>query len=335
MPQIVAGSSMDSLAGLLTEAPKEKKDPAATAADESTIKPAAASTSEGDDGTPPIDGTDDDTGGDDTGSDDSRAIEGDDDAPSTEPLYTVKIDGKEEQVSLKEALAGYQRNADYTRKTMEVATARQAAEATHAEARTQRDNYAATLKIINDRLGPASGEPTEEQWNTLRTSDPAAYATEYADFQRRTTQRAAVKAEQDRIANEQATENTNRAKVYVEGERTKLMAALPILADPVKGPKEMEGLREYAKTAYGFSDQELNQAYDHRMILMVNHAKQWDAHVKALAAAKAKLADAPTAPEPGSRTPPKPAKAAAREAAQKRFDKSGRVDDAVDLMFTK
>lgn len=41
-----------------------------------------------------------------------------------EPGYTVKIDGEEQQVSLEELQQGYQRQADYTRKTQEIAAER-------------------------------------------------------------------------------------------------------------------------------------------------------------------------------------------------------------------
>ena len=45
----------------------------------------------------------------------------------TEPdgTYVVKIDGEEQQVSLNELQDGYQRQADYTRKTQELAEERQ------------------------------------------------------------------------------------------------------------------------------------------------------------------------------------------------------------------
>jgi hypothetical protein len=41
-----------------------------------------------------------------------------------EPAYTVKIDGEEQQVTLEELQQGYQRQADYTRKTQEIAAER-------------------------------------------------------------------------------------------------------------------------------------------------------------------------------------------------------------------
>jgi len=42
-----------------------------------------------------------------------------------EPGYVVKVDGEEQQVSLEELQNGYQRQADYTRKTQEIAAERE------------------------------------------------------------------------------------------------------------------------------------------------------------------------------------------------------------------
>lgn len=42
-----------------------------------------------------------------------------------EPRYTVKVNGREEQVTLEEALAGYSRNQDYTKKNQALAAERQ------------------------------------------------------------------------------------------------------------------------------------------------------------------------------------------------------------------
>ena len=50
--------------------------------------------------------------------------EGEED-PRLEETYQVKIDGEEVEVSLKEALAGYQRQADYTRKAQALAAEKQ------------------------------------------------------------------------------------------------------------------------------------------------------------------------------------------------------------------
>jgi hypothetical protein len=329
------GQSMDDLAGLLTdpEPKKPAKEPAAgeheaPEGDKETPGADEGDADAGEDGNP--DGTDAGDAEHEEGAADDEAGEGE---GTPEPFYTVKIDGKEERVTLKEALDGYQRNSDYTRKTQEVAKARTDLDAELAGARAQRSEYANVLKVLNGRLGDASAERTEDQWNALRASDPTKYATEWTDFQRRTEQRNAIKAEQDRIAREQQTEDTNKFKVYLNGERTKLQAAMPVLKDPVKGPKEIQALREYARDNFGYSDAELERAYDHRLLLIVNTARKWTNHEKALAAAKQKVAAAPDLPEPGSRTPPVNKKAKARADQMKTLDRTGKLDDALGLIL--
>jgi hypothetical protein len=252
---------------------------------------------------------------------------------STEPLYTVKINGKDEQVNLKEALAGYQRTADYTRKTEEVANARRVVEAEQAQARHARDQYSQVLGVILQRLGPENGEMTAEQWNALRQSDPGQYVTEWADFQRRENQRNAVKEEQARIINEQRFEVIQRLRSHLDGERFKLVKALPVLAHPEKGPPEMKAMREYASSTYGFSEAEMDQSYDHRLLLMLDKARKWDNHQATLAKARGKIESAQQVTAPGARQPPKTTKSLARKAAQEKFNRSGDIEDAIPLLL--
>jgi hypothetical protein len=258
-----------------------------------------------------------------------------DEEPSTEPFYTVKIDGKDERVTLKEALAGYQRQVDYTRKTEQAAVDRRAAEAEATQARTARDQYAQGLQLILDRLGSADQELTAEQWNDLRQTDPGKYVTQWTDYQRREEQRNIVRGEQARIHREKQAEQINTARSFVEQERAKLVKHLPIFADQEKGPAEMKALREYAAKTFKFSDAEIDQAYDHRMVLMLDKARRWDNHQAALSKAKGKIENAVQVPAPGARQPPGTARAKALKVAQEKFNRSGDIEDAIPLLFVQ
>ena len=270
---------------------------------------------------------------------DAEAAEGgepdseEDDEPSTEPNYTVKIDGKEVSVTLKEALAGYQRQADYTRKATEVAEARKAVEAETAAARATRDQYAQVLNVILDRLGPENQELNADQWNQLRQVDPTRYAAEWTDYQRREQQRYAVRQEQARLFQEQQVQLLGHARTFLDGERQKLMRAIPMLADPEKGPVEMKAMRDYAAKTFGFSEQELDRAYDHRMLLMLDKARKWDAHQSSLAKARSKIENAPQVPTITARQPLRMSKAAARKAAMDKLSRTGDIDDGVAALL--
>jgi hypothetical protein len=260
------------------------------------------------------------------------------DTADTEPLYTVKIDGKDTTVKLSEALAGYTRQADYTRKTQELAAQRAAQEAEAAATREARGRYETILGELERQLGPVNGERTEAQWNELRATKPAEYAQEYTDFLRRQEQRAAIKREQDRIGQQKQAEQVQTLRNYVASQRTVLEKDMPEFFDTVKGPKLKEGIRKLGIENYGFTEQELDRTYDARVLKMARDALNWHNHVAAQKAAKAKLADAPAINrEPGAKqiATPKTKKAAADQAAMKRLEKSGSIEDAMSLILKK
>lgn len=332
-----APQSIDDLAGLLEGTPGQDREiDAEPEADDQQEHAETESTA------PEGETTDDqDTGNEDTSTDPDAEETPDEgetredaesDTGAPEPLYAVKIDGNEERVNLKELVAGYQRNADYTRKTQKVAESERAFQAAQAEASAKRDQYAQVLQVLQERIGPAEGERTEAQWAELRNSSPAAYATEWADFGRRQDARAKIKAEQDRVAGEQQAESVNKLRATVADQATKLAEKLPVLRDKTKGPEYLKNLRSYAVEQAGFSDEEASKAYDHRILVVLDKARQWDAHQAALKSAQTKLRGARQVPAPAARQPARRPAAAQRDAAQKRFDKSGRIDDAVALI---
>jgi len=74
---------------------------------------------------------------------------------TTEPgdAYTVKVDGEESQVSLSELQDGYQRQADYTRKTQELAEERQRLQQAEAIASALETDPAGTIAALSSAFG--------------------------------------------------------------------------------------------------------------------------------------------------------------------------------------
>lgn len=257
-----------------------------------------------------------------------------DDADGTDPFLTVEIDGKQARITRTEAKAGYLRQQDYTRKTQEVAAERtKAAEITTALS-THRDQYAAMLTTLQERIGPADKEPTQGEWDTLQANDPERFAAEWAGYQRRQEQRTIVSKEQERVEGERRNEQVKNLNEFVKAERVKLHEKLPAWKDPEKAKAGMKAIREYAAATYGYTEAELDAAVDHRTIVMVDKARLYDELMAKQAKVKQQLADAPDMPEPAPRKPAvRSRRAAQREDAQKKFDRSGKPDDAVALMF--
>jgi len=168
------------------------------------------------------------------------------------PTYKVRVGKDELDVPLDELLKGYSRTADYTRKTQEIAETRKAVEADRAkieEAARLRDTYAQRLSVIEQMLNQDSGEDLA----TLKETDPIGYAVRVAEQSEREKQLAAVRAEQQRLAQQQQAEHGERLKAHLATEGQKLAEAIPEISDPVKGQAIRTDIRNYAQKL-GFSE---------------------------------------------------------------------------------
>lgn len=327
------------LSGLLITAPTDKGSGTGAAGKDGTDVHVDALIDDGDDNGDDWNSDDteqpDPAKGDDEG---EGAKEGDDEGDAdegqdTEARYTVKIDGKEEVVSLSEALAGYQRSKDYTLKTQALAESRKAIDTELATVREARETYSGYLKTLSEKIGAEADEPTPEQWNALKASDPERYSTEWVDYQRRKEARGNIKAEQDRLDGEKQAEGRKALGEHITKQREALFEKIPDWKDPKKYEAGAKKVFAFAKEAYGYSDAELAQAYDHRIVLMAEDARKYRALMAQKDKAKGKLEDAPTVP-PRARAPQLGTKRQEVKAeAEKRFNKTGRVEDAVPLLF--
>jgi hypothetical protein len=73
--------------------------------------------------------------------------------PYADTLVRVKVSGEEVEVPLADALAGYQRQADYTRKTQELAAERQQLEFARTLQQALEANPAQTLALLQEQYG--------------------------------------------------------------------------------------------------------------------------------------------------------------------------------------
>ena len=244
------------------------------------------------------------------------------------PTYRVKVGKDELDVPLDELLKGYSRTADYTRKTQEIAETRKMVEADRAkieEAAKLRDTYAQRLSVIEQMLNQDFGEDLA----TLKETDPIGYAVRVAEQSEREKQLAAVRAEQQRLAQQQQAEQGERLKAHLATEAQKLAEAIPELSDPAKGQAIRTDIRNYAQKL-GFSEQELAQVYDSRAVTALYKAMQYDKLVSGKGGATKKVNLAPRMLKPGTSTPETRTSQEVKN-MRGRLKKSGRAKDAAAL----
>lgn len=82
-----------------------------------------------------------------------------------EPAYTIKVDGEEQQVTLEELQNGYQRQADYTRKTQEVAAEKERLQQAEAIVSALEYDPHGTLQTLARSYNVDYGTPQQSQNN--------------------------------------------------------------------------------------------------------------------------------------------------------------------------
>jgi len=245
------------------------------------------------------------------------------------PTYKVRVGKEEVEVPLDELLKGYSRTADYTRKTQEIADQRKVVEAEKAkieEASKLRDTYAQRLGIIEQML---KQQDSGEDLASLKETDPIGYAVKVAEQAEREKQLSAVRAEQQRIAQQQQGEQQERLKTYLAQEAQKLAEAIPEMNDPAKGQAIRTDIRNFAQKL-GYSEQELSQVYDSRAVTALYKAMQYDKLMSGKGDATKKVQQAPKMLKPGTSTPEARQSQEVKQ-LRGRLKKSGKARDAASI----
>lgn len=303
----------------------EPADAAIVEDSDSNTEPLNAQSSE--DETPPEASNEDADGAD----EDEGAANAEDSEESQEPevqLVTVKIDGKEEQIPLEEAIKGYQRHADYSRKMAEVKQGRESLQAELAEVKQERAQYAELLNALSSQLAQQTEQ--EPNWEELYQSNPLEYVRQKDLWRDRQERLAAASQEQQRLAALQAQEQQAMIASTIQESQQKLVEAVPEWKDQKRWEQDRRAIREFGNKL-GFSDEELSQAYDHRAVLALYKAMKYDA-LMANKPLPNKKGTAPKVASAGSQANLPPAKPKKEIfSAKQRLAKSGRLGDAAAL----
>lgn len=248
-----------------------------------------------------------------------------------QPTFSVRVDGTEQKVTLDELLNGYQRTADYTRKTQAIAEQRKQAEAELAAARVERQRYAETLRQLEAQMNQAQPEP---DWNKLYAEDPLEYVRQKDAWRDRREWAQALQSEQARLAQLQQVEQRALLEQHLAVERQRLVEAIPEWRDDQRAAKEREAIVTWAKRA-GFSDQEISQSYDHRAVNVLRKAMLYDELMSKNLADKQTPRAVPAMARPGVPPSKNETSSKARREALSRLSKSGRIEDAVDFLMQR
>lgn len=243
-----------------------------------------------------------------------------------EQTFIVEIDGKKVSLTAAEIAENHKnglRQADYTRKTMEAAEVKKAAEAEAAKAKAERDTYAQKLNhytiSTEAQLNALQSELTEE----LLDSDPVEYLRKERTLREGQAKLQQARGELSQLSEQQKAEQEQAYQFHIQDQQAKLIAKMPAWKDPAKAQADVAAIKTYL-SANEFMPEE-QQFPDHRMVILAHKAMQFDQLMDRAKGAVKKVAALPTKVErPG--TPA--AQTDRRTEAIKRVSKTGSINDA-------
>ncbi len=241
---------------------------------------------------------------------------------NVEESHTVKIDGAEQPVTLEELKAGYQRHADYTRKTQSLASERR-------ELETERERYRQTLSALSTELALAGEGPPDQK---LFESNPAEYMRRAESWRARqavTQKLAAERSRMDALTNA-ASEREQAQKLAVEDQR--LAAVIPGWSDAVRRETGKTEIAGYLAQTYGATPDELSTFSDHRLVLLAHKAMLYDTLMSQRPLAEKKVRGLPRMQTPGTARTKQEVDQAHVTRLRDRYRKTGSLRDAAKLL---
>ena len=243
---------------------------------------------------------------------------------SEEPIYTVTIDGTNYEVTQDELIQGYQRNADYTRKTQELAAEK--AQSSDFVERSKKDVEAKLAKL--DQLNQAAQAQLQQEYaqvdfEKLYEEDPVEAARLEHKMRKKNEQLQQVQEQTQKLQMEEFNK-------YLEEQQRQMTVKIPEMTHPEKGPQFRKQMRDYLSSV-GFNNQEIDSVYDHRYVMLVKDAMSYRNLQKAKPQIKKKAVNAPKVVKGGVSKSKGQQAAEAKRQQLSRLKKTGKVADAAKI----
>jgi len=253
-----------------------------------------------------------------------------DEANKTEPVYTIKVDGTEKQVTLNELKRGYSGQQFVQKGMQEAAAQRKQAEEVYAALLNERQQISQLYQQIQ---GGQIATPPKAPTRELFDSDPIGYMEAKLNYDEQVAQYQQQQAQFQQLSAQQSQAQQVARQAYLQQEVENLKSVIPELANPAHAGKFKDQILQ-AGAAYGYTADEISQVVESRALHVLRDAMKYREIMsgKKKADEKAQSARPKTTPiKAGSKKLVKSNK----EVLQKKTNlkRSGSIEDALSLMF--
>ena len=267
-------------------------------------------------------GEDDDAGEEYEETDDSEVQE--------EPVYSVKVDGVETEVSLDELKRGYS-GQKYIQKGMaETAEAKKQVEEITTQVSQERQALMQMMQQLQTSGVPQVPEyPPEE----LRNSDPFRYLEAEAEYRRAVDKRQQFDQQTAYVSEQERLQKVKNNDANNQREAMRIAEWLPEFADPEKRGEIVQKITAKAKKHYNLSDEAIATVTTADEVLILNDALKWR-ELQANKSNAHKKAEGARPVRPTTKRNAQAGKSSKAEKAARDMRKTGSIDDVANFLLS-
>jgi len=198
--------------------------------------------------------------------------EAEQDEAQQEPVYTVKIDGTEKQVTLDELKRGYS-GQKYIQKGMaDTAETKKSLEQQQQQIAQERQMLMQMVQQVQNGNVPSIPEyPSEE----LQASDPLGYLEKEAEYRRAVDKRQQFDQQVNYVAQQEAQQRQQQNNQFLEQQAQRLSEWMPEFADPEKRNVFIQDMSSKAKKHYNLTDEQIGTVKTAEEVRILNDALKW------------------------------------------------------------
>ena len=262
--------------------------------------------------------------------DDSEAEEAETEEADYQELFTVKVDGQEQQVTLDDLKRSYSGQAYIQKGMQDAATQKKQTEELHQQLLQEREQV---VQLMNQLQSGQVAQMPQPPSQDLLKKDPIGYVEAKAKYDDAMSEYNKQQQELQNVQEQQQQAYLQYREQQVQQNAEVLRKQIPDFNDPEKAQKLTQDMMEYARYR-GYSDDDINNIVEARDLMTLHDAMNWRKLQKSKFQATSKTKNARPMVKAGAKKSQKTASQKQREQVVSRMKKTGSVDDVASFLIS-
>jgi len=262
--------------------------------------------------------------------DDSETEEAETEDADYQELFTVKVDGQEQQVTLDDLKRSYSGQAYIQKGMQDAANQKKQTEEMYQQLLQEREQVVQLMnQLQNGQVAQMPQPPSQD----LLKRDPIGYVEAKAKYD---DAMVAYNKQQQQLQNVQAQQQQaylQYREQQVQQNAEVLRKQIPDFNDPKKAQKLTQDMMEYARFR-GYSDDDINNIVEARDLMTLHDAMNWRKLQKSKSQVNSKTKNARPMVKAGAKKSSQSQSQKQKQEAVSRMRKTGNIDDVANFLIS-